>query len=406
MRRLPAFLCAVLILSCSHSSNQRLMATVDLVPSATRVFMQSDSEPVVTSWLTLGMSYPAARASVLYGLIVSEAQALDAEHHPTGEALRRGAHVTIADASAWEPAGREYKRWYKASAQGSNRELWLESSKVALITTAQGALSGGFIERKIAIAGGESEYNILVLCHGTAVSLIDTSVLVFKDAFHPSGVTRVSLEDINSDGVPEAVVQAQTIVSLQYLGASPLAWEAWLREKDGSWEVIFRYNSGYGTDQGNSYSATRRAFSSSGAGFFDTVKVTTDLMETTAQGIFRNTIETFLLWNGSQYKEDPGKGLPQLGTITAEQAQLAALPTTDSPPVDKLARGDTLYVIDRGNVPQDVGGEQGFWFHAVSHSGKEGWIHSSSMSLSKLDHLKVNREAFLGKPAFSAPSSP
>ena len=75
----------------------------------------------------------------------------------------------------------------------------------------------------------------------------------------------MAIEDVNGDGVPEVVVQAQTIVSLQFLGSSPLSWEAWLREKGGSWGAIFRYNVGYGTDQGNSYAATRRAFSSSGA---------------------------------------------------------------------------------------------------------------------------------------------
>ena len=284
MKRLPAFFLALLMLSCSRPAPQGRIATVDLVPSRQRALAQSDSEPVVTTWLPVGMSFVSARASILYGLLVSDSPVLDVSHKPVGGTLRRGLRVTIADATPWEAAGRDYKKWYQVREQGSSKDAWVDSADVALITVENGPLSGGFLERKIAVSGGESEYNLLVLCDGTAVSLIDSSAIVFPDAFHPSGVMSVSLEDVNSDGAPKAVVRGQTIVSLQFLGASPLAWEAWLKEKGGSWGVIFRFNSSYGTDQGNSYSATRRVFSSTGAGVLDTVKVTTDMVETMAEG--------------------------------------------------------------------------------------------------------------------------
>jgi len=366
------------------------------VPSRERVFMRSDSEQVVTSWLPLGLSYPSARSSILYGLVIMEAPLLDAQHKPTGQALRRGSRVTVVDSTEWESMGAEYGRWYRVHPEGSGGDGWLDSRNVALITTAKGALSCGFLERKIGIAGGDSVYNLLVLCDGSAVSLVDTSALVFPDSFHPSGVTGVAIEDVNGDGVPEVVVQAQTIVSLQFLGSSPLSWEAWLREKGGSWGAIFRYNISYGTDQGNSYTASRRVFSSTGNGLLDTVKVTTDITEAAEQGEFRTTIVTFHLWNGSAYREDKNRELPQEGRSTAAAALLAD-PRAGSASVQALHEGDTLYVFDRGDTQESMAGQTGFWLHATSRSGKDGWIHSSQVKLSKIDPLKVNREVFLGR---------
>ena len=75
------------------------------------------------------------------------------------------------------------------------------------------------MERKIDIAGGESQYNLLAISSKGAVTLIDTSALVFPDAFHPSGAVRLSIEDVNSDGTLKVVLEADTIVSLQFLGS-------------------------------------------------------------------------------------------------------------------------------------------------------------------------------------------
>jgi len=405
MKRLCSVFCALLVLSCSRPENPGRLATVDLVPSRQRVFAQNDSETPVTSWLPLGMSFASTRTSMLYGLLIQDGTALDGTRKPVGRTLRRGLHIVVRDASAWQPAGSTYRRWYEVSQEGSTRLDWVDSSSVALITAQSGSLKGGFLERKVSIAGGESEYNVLVLCDGDAVSLIDTSVLVFPDAFHPSGATSVSFEDVNADGTPEAVVQAQTIVSLQFLGASPLSWEAWLREKDGRWGAIFRFNSGYGTDQGNSYTATRRAFSSTGAGFLDTVKVTTNLMETTAQGVFGATTETFFLWNGTVYKEDQPWGMPQKASVISG-AELKAFPQSTGETVAKLKGGDELFAFDRGDARAAAGGEDGFWLHATTRAGKDGWIRSGLVKLEKIDPLKVNRQVFLGRPAFQPATLP
>jgi hypothetical protein len=401
MKRLPVFFLALLILSCWRPALQGHIATVDLVPSRQRALAQSDSEPVVTSWLTLGMSFASARASVLYGLLISDSPVLDTTHNPAGGALHRGLRVTVTDATPWETAGRDYRRWYRVREQGSSKDVWVDSADVALITVESGSLSAGFLERKIAVAGGESEYNVLVLCDGSAVSLIDSSAFVFPDAFHPSGVTQISLEDVNSDGTTKAVVRGQTIVSLQFLGASPLAWEAWLKEKDGSWGSLFRFNSSYGTDQGNSYTATRRVFSSTGAALLDTVKVTTDLLETTAQGVFHATIETFFLWNGSLYKENPDEELPKEASVIVASAELKARAQPDGEPVERLRKGNVLFVFDRGDTAENLAGQPGFWLHAKTHEGKDGWVHSSTVKLTKIDPLKINSDVFLGKPGFT-----
>ena len=394
MKQILAVSCALLILSCSRSATP---TTVDLVPSRDRVLAPGDSERVVTSWRPLGLSFPASRSAILYGLLIEDAPLLDAGHKPSGGALAGGTRVSVNDATAWERTGREYHRWYQVREEGAGiREGWVDSSSVALITVSRGDRSAGFLERKISIAGGDSDYNVLVLCEGTAVSLLDTSALVFADSFHPSGVTGISIEDVNADGVLETVVQAETIVSFQFLGASPLAWEAWLREKGGSWGAIFRYNISYGTDQGNSYTASRRVFSSTGKGLLDTVKVTTDITEAAARGEFRTTIVTFHLWNGSAYREDKNRELPQEGRSTAAAALLAD-PRAGSASVQALHEGDTLYVFDRGDTQESLAGQTGFWLHATSRSGKDGWIHSSQVRLSKIDPLKVNREVFLGR---------
>lgn len=403
MRRVPAFLFALLLLCCSRPGTQGQIATMGFVPSRQRVFAQSDSEPVVTAWLSLGSSFASVKGSILYGLLLSDSPALDASHKPAGAKLRRGRRVTVAEATPWESTGREYKRWYKVMQEGSAGKVWVDSADVALITAEKSSLRAGFLERKIAVAGGESEYNVLVLCTGTNVCLIDSSALVFADSFHPSGVTSIELEDVNSDGTLKALVQGQTIVSLQFLGASPLSWEAWLKETDDSWGAIFRFNVSYGTDQGNSYTASRRAFSSTRGSFLDTIKVTTNLQETTSRGVFHTTIETFFRWNGSIYKEDPGSELPEQATLSAATSELRALPQPDSAVVEALHRGDTLFIFDRGDTEASVAGQRGFWLHATTKTDKDGWIHSSVVKPMKIDPLKVNRDIFLGKPGVVEP---
>ncbi|HVO38533.1 MAG TPA: SH3 domain-containing protein [Spirochaetia bacterium] len=395
--------CALLLISCSPRSPVEPTGVL-MVPSRDRVMRAGDAEPIVTSWLPLGLSFDTAKPAALYGLILARAPLRDVSKKPTGTILPARSRVTVTAATPWEQDGRSFRRWYtvNAGSPGSAKEGLLDSSLVALITVESGDTAAGFLERKIAVAGGESLYNVLAISDKGAVTLIDTSVLVFPDAFHPSGVARLAIQDVNADGTPEVVVDADTIVSFQFLGASPLRWQAWLQERKADWAVIFRFNQRYGTDQGNSYRAESRAFSSSGSGFKDTVKVSTRAVETTAQGEFHNTIESFYSWNGSSYAAVASQELPQGGKIVGS-AEMTAGPGTGAV-VEALKDGARVYVFDRSDTEEAAGGTRGFWYHVVSTSDKEGWVHAGRLALSRIDPLKENRESFLGRSAFTPPS--
>ena len=125
---------------------------------------------------------------------------------------------------------------------------WIDSSAAALILAEANGLAVGIVPRKIVIGGGESEYCLLAISDGRHVTLVDTSIFPFPDSFHPSGVLKVSLEDVNADSLPEVLLEAETIVSLRYLGATPVRWKAWLRRREGTLIPIFRYNMGFGSD--------------------------------------------------------------------------------------------------------------------------------------------------------------
>ena len=72
--------------------------------------------------------------------------------------------------------------------------------------------------------------------------------------------------------------------------------------------------------------------------------------------------------------------------------------------VSSLRAGDSLYVFDREDTRQTLNGQPGFWLRATAHSGKDGWVHSSEVKLSKIDPLKINRDVFLGRPGTPAPA--
>lgn len=390
---------ALLLVSCfpSRSTVSRIL----YMPSRDRVLAAGDTEAVVTSWLALGLSFESAKPPLLFGLLLADAPLNDASHKPTGDVLPASSRVAVLDASAWEKNGTAFHRWYMVkSSSGPGKQGLVDSSLVALVTAERGDLAAGFLERKITIAGGDSVYNVLALSDKGAVTLIDTSALVFPDSFHPSGAARISIADVNGDGAPEIVIDADTIVSLQFLGASPLRWQAWLQEKKTAWQMIFRFNESYGTDQGNSYQASSRAFSSRGSGLLDTVKVTTDSVETAAQGEFHARIESFYLWDGEAYRQDASQELPQAGAAIGAAALLPK-PAAHGAAVEALHDGDALFVFDRSDTADTVSGTTGFWYHAVSKSGKEGWIHAGSVKLSRIDPMKENRESFLGHSAFT-----
>ena len=67
----------------------------------------------------------------------------------------------MADATPWEAVGRENKRWYKVVPGGGAKEVRVDSMDVALITVERGDLRLVFSKGKIAIAGGELQYNRL-----------------------------------------------------------------------------------------------------------------------------------------------------------------------------------------------------------------------------------------------------
>ena len=133
--------------------------------------------------------------------------------------------------------------------------------------------------------------------------------------------------------------------------------------------------------------------------------MTTDIVEATALGEFRTTTESFHIWDGSAYREDGARELPQQGAVIGGGTDLLAGPSQQDKPVQTLHEGDQLYVFDRGDIRQSISGAQGFWYHALTRDGKEGWIHSGKLKLSKIDLLKENRESFLGRSAYT-PLSP
>ena len=58
-----------------------------------------------------------------------------------------------------------------------------------------------------------------------------------------------------------------------------------------------------------------------------------------------------------------------------------------------------LFVFDRSDTRQSPDDPGSWWHKAVTKSGPEGWISGTSIELSWIDPLKVNREVFLGTRA-------
>ena len=370
-------------------------------PSRERALARGDSDPILTAWQVLGARFDEVR--VLYGLLIAET--------PLGEqTLPRGARVTVLSSTEWESTDSGHRKLYTVKAElpkdaaqsgtaaPSTAEGSIDSSSCLLVLSESGGLSAGIIERKIGIAGGESEFNILAIIEGSSILLIDTSAYIFADSFHPSGVLRLGIEDMNSDGTEELVMEADTIVSFNYLGATPLRWECWLRPRAGSWAPVFQYNVSFATDEGYAYVATRRALDADGDGFRETVKVITEQQEIRDEKEFTNTTVSFYIWSGSEYAKDPAQELPRQATVSAESADMRAEPGAESALVETVPRGTLLYVFDRSDSLQSLAESASFWFKGVSKSGTEGWVYGGGLSLAWIDPLKVNREAFLGKP--------
>jgi hypothetical protein len=373
---------------------------VTYLPSIDRVLTRGDMEPAETSWVSLGMSFPTLLPDIHYGLLLSETPLLNAAQAPVASPLPAGAHVEVLEIGDWRKAPDGFRNTYRVRSRSDTGSIegWVDSAAVVLITAEAEGISAGVLLRKIAIGRGDSEFALLAIVADSRVILVDTSVFVFPAAFHPSGVREISITDANADGLPELVMEAETIVSLQYLGASPLRWVAWLRPRSGTWAPILLYNERFGTDEGYSYTASSRAFDSSGRGTLDTVKVTTDYLLVSGQGEFRTAITSFFEWNGSEYRTAAAENLPRQGTVTAGQTPVLRDPGAESGTVDTLHAGDTLYVFDRSDTRQSREESSSWWYRVVTKSGTEGWIDGRSVALSWIDPLKINREAFLGQP--------
>jgi hypothetical protein len=367
-------------------------------PEKERVLAGTDNSGNDMRWQPLGMAFPALLGQVRFVLILTDTPLVDRDGNSKGTLLFEGTRVTLLESGDWMPAGGEFRRMYRVRANVPGRPVqgWVDSSAAALMLVEADGLAVGIMPRKLVVGGGESEYSLLVIAEGRRVTLVDTSVFPFPDTFHPSGVVQVSLEDMNSDSQPEILLEAETIVSLRFLGATPVRWKAWLHRREGSLVPIFRYNVSFGSDTGYSYTATDRLFDSTGDGIRNMVRVDTDYTVVSGPDEFRTTTVSFFPWNGVEFKKAPLEDLPKIGTVTAETASLLADPDEHSSVTATLSRGDRLYAFDRSDTRLSRDDPSSWWYKAVTKSGVQGWINGTQVELTWIDALKLNREAFLG----------
>ncbi len=366
-------------------------------PSRDRALTRGDDSANDMQWKPVGLGFAELAGKILHGLVLSDVQLTDKDGNPRGAPLAAGSRIAVREAADWVDDGSGFHRLYRVESPDTAIQGWVGSGAVALILAQDDGLEVGVLPRKIVIGGGESEYSLLVVAEGSRVTVVDTSYFPFPDDFHPSGILSVSFKDVNADARPEIVVEAETILSLRYLGTTPVRWKAWLRRgQDGALVPVFRYNTSFGSDAGYSYTATDRFFDSSGAGFQDMVRVDTDFTIVSGPEEFTTETVSFYPWNGSQFRHAPLQDLPKLGSITAGRATLRAEPSAESGETTALARGDQVYVLDRSDTRQARDDPSSWWYRVVTKSAAEGWISGTDVELSWIDPLKVNREAFLG----------
>jgi hypothetical protein len=349
-------------------------------------------------WKPLGMIFPARLADVRYGLLFADTPLLDQLGAPLGHTLPAGSRVIVKDARPWVDTGTGFRRLFEVRWEPGALEGWIDGASLILITGEKESLAAGIVPRKIVAGGGDTEYSLLAVVDAGKVTLIDTSSFPFADQFHPSGVLRAAVQDVNRNGSPEVVVQAETIVSLRYLGASPLRWVAWLRPRDGEWTAILQYNESFGTDAGYSYTTTMRAFDSTGiAGMLNMVRLDTEYVLVSGETEFRAPTVSFYPWSGAVYQKAPLEDLPRHGAVTADQVPLLGAPGSSDAVQATLERGDVVFVFDRSDARQSPDDASSWWYKVVTKSGDEGWINGRNVDLSWIDPLVENRSVFLGK---------
>ena len=367
-------------------------------PDQDRVLRESDGPSAGMEWKALGMAFPDQLADVHYGLLFSDAPLMDPSGNRLGHTLPAGSRVTVKDAGPWVDTGTAFRRLFEVRWEPGGLEGWVDASTLVLVTGEAGSLAAGVVQRKIVAGGGDTEYNLLAIVDAGRVTLIDTSSFPFANEFHPSGVLRAAIMDVNGNGSQEVVIQAETIVSLSYLGASPLRWVAWLRPRDGGWKPILRYSESYGTDAGYSYTTTMRAFDSTGAsGMLNMVRLDTEYVLVSGESVFRAPTVTFYTWSGTTYQKAPLDDLPRHGAVTADQVPLLKAPGSAEAAVGVLARGEVVFVFDRSDTRQAAQDASSWWYKVVTKSGDLGWISGASVDLSWIDPLVENLPVFLGK---------
>jgi hypothetical protein len=365
-------------------------------PSRERALTNGDDSSSDIEWKPVGLGFPDLLGKILHGLVITDTDLVDKDGTLRGAVLAAGSRVAVREAGDWTNDGSGFHRLYRVESPDKSQRGWVHAGAVALIVAQDNGLEAGVLLRKIVIGGGESEFNLLVVADQDHATVLDTSYLPFPDEFHPSGILGVSLQDVNADSRAEVIVEAETILSLRYLGATPVRWKAWLRRgADGALVPIFQYNASFGSDAGYSYTATDRLFDSTGRGFRDMVRVDTDFTIVSGPEEFTTTTVSFYPWNGNQFRHAPLQDLPKLGNVTAQQAALRGGPGPESGETASLSRGEQLYVFDRSDTRQERDDPSSWWYRVVTKSGAEGWISGTEIELSWVDALKVNREAFL-----------
>ncbi len=367
---------------------------VSYLPSRDRVLRGNDGETLGLDWRPLGMLFPGAMNTVLYGYVFADTSLRDGGGGSTGLTVPAGTRVAVLDAGPWVTAATSYRRLYKVHWDAESADGWIDGSALALITAEKGTLSAGVVPRHVVIGGGESDYSLLAIVDAGTTTLIDTSTFRFPEAFHPSGVLAVTIADVNGNGSLEVVVKAETIVSLSALGTTPLRWTAWLSPRDGQWRPILLYDESFATDGGYSYTTTMRAYDASGtSGMKDTVRLDTDYVIVSGEREFRTRTVSFSTWTGTDYRRDALQDLPQHGTVKTAHLALFTRPGGVEATTPALSQGDVVYVFDRTDTP----GPGSWWYDVVTGTGAEGWVDGDGLALAWIDPLEENRAVFLGE---------
>jgi hypothetical protein len=365
-------------------------------PGRDRVLQAGQGDDAGLEWAPMGTPVAVLLPRTRYGLVLTPTPLLDRDGRLAGPVLAPDTKVSVLQAGDWTMEADGFHRRYRVRWDALATEGWVEADTLALVTAEAGGVAAGVVPRRILVAGGASEYQLLALRDAAGTWLIDTSTFPFPEGFHPSGIVSLAVNDANGDGTPEVVIEAETIASLRTLGAAPLRWAAWLRPRAGRWTAILMYTVSYATDLGYSSSGVVRSFDMSGAGMQDMVRLDTEYVVTGSTGDFHTSAVTFYPWNGTTYRKDALQDLPQEGTVAVDSLALYDAAAGSLSAAPSLTRGESVFAFDRGDIPEP-GSPRVWWYHVVTRQGTEGWVRGDGVSLAWVDPLKENKAVFLGR---------